>query len=307
MPVTRRILGPPAFGRGHHANVHARPQHGRRQEKTEFSLEIRKLHDPIAHVRASCNVAAMVAPPRSRRDSSAFSSARRGRRARQPARELLLEVGRLGSQARWAPHGRDTAGGSYRPVRRRPLAQMISSPPASRSGFGARIRRLGDRLPVGIGVKTGRHHRLAIIELDSPPRLIYTWTVKARKLIAILLSIGYLAAAHCRVACAFPVSSHAAVEEKEDDCHHEEGEPKGHDSKAPCCSSGLGAAEALLPSDAPVLAPHAFLVFDVIVPAGSAALPLRLLASSRNHDPPRSATEVLSQSSLSPRAPPSLL
>ncbi|MFX9165560.1 hypothetical protein ABTN87_19045, partial [Acinetobacter baumannii] len=77
--------------------------------------------------------------------------------------------------------------------------------------------------------------------------------VKARRLVAILLSLGYLTAVHCRVSCAFSIPLRAAIKEHESDCHHEQDEPKGHDSK-PCCMT-FGGDEALLPTSAPVLAP----------------------------------------------------
>lgn len=131
--------------------------------------------------------------------------------------------------------------------------------------------------------------------------------MKARKLVAILLSLGYLAAVHCRAACAFSIPASAAVEEHESDCHHEEDESKGHDSKTPCCTT-LGGDEALLPSAVPMIAPHSVLALFVIVPhAGPAVIQSRLLASSPNHDPPSIVSEVLSLSSLSPRAPPAVL
>lgn len=134
--------------------------------------------------------------------------------------------------------------------------------------------------------------------------LIYTAPVKARKLLAVLLSIGYLAAAHCRVACAVSAQPNAAIEKSESDCHHEEGESKGHGSRAPCCSSHLGGDEALLPVDAPSLAPLVMVSFVAIMPSTDALPSLRLLAAARNHDPPPLVTEVFSRSSLSPRAPP---
>ena len=128
-------------------------------------------------------------------------------------------------------------------------------------------------------------------------------TVKARKLVAILLSLGYLAAVHCRAACAFSMPAGAAVEEHESDCHHEQDEPKGHDSK-PCCMT-LGGDEALLPTDAPTLAPLTVLSLVVVAPhAGPVVMPLHPLGSKQNHDPPRVIAEVLPLSSLSPRAPP---
>ena len=130
--------------------------------------------------------------------------------------------------------------------------------------------------------------------------------MSARKLVAIFLSLGYLAAVHCRAACAFSIPASVAVEENEKDCHHEEGEPKGHDSKA-CCTT-LGGDEAMLPSAAPMIAPQAIPALFVIVPHASAAdIPLRFLASKQNHDPPSIVSEVLSLSSLSPRAPPAVL
>lgn len=129
--------------------------------------------------------------------------------------------------------------------------------------------------------------------------------VRARKLVAILLSLGYLAAVHCRTACAFSIPLSAAVEKQESDCHHEEGEPKGHDSK-PCCMT-VGGDEALLPTDAPTLAPQVVLSFVMIAPhVGPAVMPSRLLGAKQNHDPPRVVSEVLPLSSLSPRAPPTL-
>ncbi len=128
--------------------------------------------------------------------------------------------------------------------------------------------------------------------------------MRARKLVAILLSLGYLAAVHCRVACAFSMPPGAAVQERESGCHHEEGEPNGHESKAPCCMT-LGGDEASLPTSGPTLAPQAVLPLVAIVPrAGPAVMPFRLLASTQNHDPPRIVFEALSLSSLSPRAPP---
>ena len=128
--------------------------------------------------------------------------------------------------------------------------------------------------------------------------------MKARKLIAILLSLGYLAAVHCRVACSLSLPLSAAVEEHESGCHHEGGEPQGHDSK-PCCMTQVGDDLALLPAAAPTLSPQAVRFLSMIVPhAGPAVMPFRLLASKRNHDPPSDASVVLSLSSLSPRAPP---
>ncbi len=131
--------------------------------------------------------------------------------------------------------------------------------------------------------------------------------MKARKLVAIFLALGYLTAVHCRAACAFTVPASAAVEEHESACHHEEDKSKGHDSKTPCCTT-LGGEEALLPSAVPMITPHAVLALFVIVPhAGPADMPRCLRASTLNHDPPSIVSEVVSLSSLSPRAPPAVL
>lgn len=132
--------------------------------------------------------------------------------------------------------------------------------------------------------------------------------VKARKLIAILLSLGYLSAVHCRAACVFSMPSAPAAEEHENGCHHEQDEPKGHGSKVPCCMTHIGGDEALLPTAAPTSDHQAVFSFVAVVPdARPAVLPLRLLGSKQNHDPPWIASDGILLSSLSPRAPPAVL
>lgn len=128
--------------------------------------------------------------------------------------------------------------------------------------------------------------------------------MKARKLLALLLSAGYLSAVHCRVACSFAMP--LAVEQHENGCHrHKHCDPKGHDSKAPCGMTRAPGGEALLPSDAPRLNPQAPLYLISVVPhAGLAVMPLRCLGLKRNHGPPGIISRVLSLSCLSPRAPP---
>lgn len=131
--------------------------------------------------------------------------------------------------------------------------------------------------------------------------------MKARKFAAIVLSLGYLAAVHCRVACAFSMPLAAAVESHHDGCHHEDGDQKDHDSKAPCCRH-MGGVEALVPGNAAAIAPHLVLSVVAVLPqAGVAVTPFKPLASIQNHDPPPPFSEGFSPSSLSPRAPPAVL
>lgn len=132
-------------------------------------------------------------------------------------------------------------------------------------------------------------------------------SVKARKVAAVFLSLGYLAAVHCRVACAFSMPIAEAVESPHDGCHHEDGDQNDHDSKAPCCQHP-GSVEALPPTDAAALAPQAVLSLFAILPqAGVAVTPFKPLALDQNHDPPPPSSEGFSPSSLSPRAPPAVL
>lgn len=126
-----------------------------------------------------------------------------------------------------------------------------------------------------------------------------------RKLVAVLLGLGFLAAVQCRVACALPMSDSAGVEKHESGCHHESGEPKKNDSEKPCCMTHVGGDDALLPSSMPTFAPRAVLaVISIGAQTGPVITPLRLLGSKRSLDPPRVVSEVLPLSSLSPRAPP---
>lgn len=131
-------------------------------------------------------------------------------------------------------------------------------------------------------------------------------TVRARKIAAMFLSLGYLAAVHCRVACAFSVPITAAIASDHDGCRGDDGE-QGHHSKAPCCRQA-GGSEALLPNAASALAPHLVLhLFAILPQTGVAMTSSKPLVSIQNHDPPPSFSQVLSLSSLSPRAPPAVL
>ncbi len=127
-----------------------------------------------------------------------------------------------------------------------------------------------------------------------------------RRLLAVFLTLGYLAEVHCRIACASLIPRQETVAAEERPCHGAPAEPEKKNSR-PCCMTA-GGGEGLLPAPAPTLAAPTEITFILIAPqTGPEVLAPQLLGSKQNHDPPRIATSVPPPSSAGPRAPPAFL
>lgn len=146
-------------------------------------------------------------------------------------------------------------------------------------------------------------------------KLGYTATVRAKKIVAVVLAAGYFFALNCRFACAMgmPNYSPVAVEhhEKSDEgaCHHQDQSKDESDGQkshsAPCCMTHLDDASALLPA-AVALHDAASLVavFPIVVSGIVIPMP-RLPSFWEDRGPPLIISQVLASSSRGPRAPPS--
>lgn len=132
--------------------------------------------------------------------------------------------------------------------------------------------------------------------------LIYSRAMRARKILVALLAVGYLAAAHCRIACAAPAPAVERSVPAESGCHRQESEDR--DSDSPCCAVHLDSTAALPPSVAPALVPAIPLFAAVIPPSDAGVMPRRPSALRQNHGPPNPVSAVLAKSSRGSRPPP---
>ena len=105
--------------------------------------------------------------------------------------------------------------------------------------------------------------------------------MRIRKLLAVLLALGYLADVHCRIVCAGLTTEPQAPAAQEKSCHAPAGEAQKPESK-PCCMTD-GNAEAVLPAPAPAVAPAAAPDMPRIAPPTVAlAAAFQALRSQRN-------------------------
>lgn len=142
----------------------------------------------------------------------------------------------------------------------------------------------------------------------------YTIYVRVKKFVAITLAFGYFFVANCRFACAMrmseqsPIAAESRHEQNDGACHHEEESKDQSDGQknhpAPCCMTHLDDAAALFPAVVALYDASSLLfVYPMVV--SKVALPLpRLLAFGDTRAPPLIASQVLTQSSHGPRAPP---
>ena len=135
----------------------------------------------------------------------------------------------------------------------------------------------------------------------------------AGKILSIALAAAYLTSGVCRFACAMTMEDArpaAASEihhgESGDCCHHHESKSadKGHQQPRPCCVAQGEGVVALIPSHPGIRAPIVRVELFLAVPKLLAAPSPRAIVLANG--PPLADSQVLTSSSASPRAPPSL-
>lgn len=153
--------------------------------------------------------------------------------------------------------------------------------------------------------------------LDNASRVGYSVRVRARKIVAVLLASSYLASVAARLACAEtmgdearPAAASHAVEAADDPCCHHASAPAKSSRQdhplAPCCRTGSSDLALVNPA---VVAPseRRVLVLGEIAANAAPALQIARQDFASDPDPPGSLGPSQVLSSLSPRAPPSLL